>query len=228
MHKYDYSFLEKFPLPENVSSLLECLRGMQKRLGGKAGAGNPAQKPDLSEFPEKIITAYKRSDAEPLLLVPCVTLDMLCTLPKDPGSRSAAIGLAQQLLSRSGYPMCRNFPLEDKICTYRFFYQRALERASVHWEQNGNAYLYYIEIFLSLLYLCGKDMAPTVRRRSRTKRAAIEEIVLGSAAPISKAEICAALPNVSPTTVEAALGAMVRGGRIQKVGAARAARYIRA
>ena len=77
MHKYDYSFLEKFPLPENVSSLLECLRGMQKRLGGKAGAGNPAQKPDLSEFPEKIITAYKRSDAEPLLLVPCVTLDML-------------------------------------------------------------------------------------------------------------------------------------------------------
>ena len=40
MHKYDYSFLEKFPLPENVSSLLECLRGMQKRQGrcGKPGA----------------------------------------------------------------------------------------------------------------------------------------------------------------------------------------------
>ena len=61
-----------------------------------------------------------------------------------------------------------------------------------------------------------------------TKRAAIEEMVLQSETPISKAEICAALPEVSPTTVEAALGVMVRTGRAKKVGATRAARYIKA
>lgn len=227
MHVYDYSFLDNFPLPENLTGLLDCLRGMQIRLAPKAGPDAPA--PELSVLPGQLIAAYEASDAEPLLLVPCMTLDMLCTLPEGPGSQSTAIELAKQLLCRSGYTMCRSFPLEEKICAYGFFYQRALDRASTHWEQNGSAYLYYIEMFLSLLYLCGKDMraAPSPARRS-PKRAAIETVVLQSAAPISKAEICAALPEVSPTTVEATLGAMVREGRIQKVGAARAVRYIRA
>lgn len=227
MHIYDYSFLDSFPLPENLVGLLDCLRGIQRRLAPKAGPDAPAQ--ELSGLPTQLISAYEASDAEPLLLIPCVTLDVLGTLPEGSDSQSTAIDLAKQLLCRAGYTMCRSFPLEDKICTYRFFYQRALDRALVHWEQNGSAYLYYIEMFLSLLYLCGKDIhsTPSAIRR-KTKRAAIETVVLQSAVPISKAEICAVLPEVSPTTVEAALGAMVREGRIQKVGAARAVRYIRA
>lgn len=226
MHKYDYSFLESLPVPENISSLLDCLRGMQKRFAGRSGKALP-EEPDLSWLPEELLAAYNASDAEPLLLVPCVTLDILCA--QGPGSQDRAIGLSKLLLSRGGYSMCIYFSLEEAICTYRCFYQRALGRASEHWEQNGSAYLYYIEIFLSLLYLCAKDLrpAPAAKKRS-TKRAAIEDMVLESEVPISKAEICAALPDVSPTTVEAALGAMVRAGSIRKVGAARAVRYIRA
>lgn len=229
MHKFDYSFLGNFPLPESISGLMDCLRGMQKRFAYKAVNELPAQEPDFSGLPDGIAAAYRASDAEPLLLVPCVTLDVLCALPKEPGSQSTALELARLLLSQSGYSMCRYFPLEEKACAYRCFYQQALERASAHWEQNGSAYLYYVEMFLSLLYLCGKELspAPAVHKRS-TKRAAIENMVLQSETPISKAEICAALPDVSPTTVEAALGAMVRNGRIRKLGAARAARYIRA
>lgn len=229
MHKYDYSFLDNFPLPENIAGLLDCLRDMQKRFRHKAGQELSVQEPNLSGLPDEIMAAYEASGAEPLLLVPCVTLDVLCTLGDEAGSRSTAIGLAQLLLGKSGYTMCRYFSLEEKICRYRYFYQRSLERASAHWEQNGSAYLYYIEIFMSLLYLCGKDMPSTQAAPKRsTKRAAIENIVLRSETPISKSEICAALPDVSPTTVEAALGAMVRSGRIRKVGAARASRYIRA
>lgn len=37
----------------------------------------------------------------------------------------------------------------------------------------------------------------------------IEATVLNSLTPISKADICQILPDVSPTTVEAVLGAMV-------------------
>jgi len=179
----------------------------------------------ISESLTEVLSAYEEAIAsgiDPLLLIPCVALDALCI-----GSHSAALALAHWLLCRSGYPIRRNLLLEEEICTYRYFYQRALERSTAHWEQNGNAYLYYIEMFLSLLYLCGKDLPsnPAAPKR-RTKRAAIEALVLQSDTPISKAEICAALPDVSPTTVEAALGAMVRAGSIQKVGAARAARYI--
>lgn len=175
------------------------------------------------------LSAYESaivSGIVPLLLIPCVTLDVLCA---DSHSAALALALAHWLLCRAGYPVCSSLLLEKKICTYRYFYHRALDRSSVHWEQNGNAYLYYMEMFLSLLYLCGKDLSlsPTPPQR-KTKRAAIEAMVLQSDTPVSKAEICAALPEVSPTTVEAALGAMVRAGSIQKIGAARAARYIRA
>ena len=227
MHIYDYSFLDNFPLPENLAGLLDCLRGMQRRLGAKEGRDAPISEP--AGLPGQLVTAYKASEAEPLLLVPCMILDVLCSFPDWPNPQGTAIELAKQLLCQSGYTMCRSFPLEEKICTYRYFYQRAFDRASAHWEQNGSTYLYYIEMFLSLLYLCGKELraVPAAARRG-TKRTAIENLVLQSVTPISKAEICAALPDISPTTVEAALGAMVRDGRIRKIGAARAARYIRA
>jgi hypothetical protein len=60
-----------------------------------------------------------------------------------------------------------------------------------------------------------------------TNKARIEATVLNSLPPISKAEICRILPDVSPSTVEAVLGAMIRNGSIKQIGAARAARYIR-
>ncbi|MCI9225850.1 MAG: hypothetical protein HFE91_10340 [Acutalibacter sp.] len=230
MHKYDYSFLENFPLPENLKGLLACLKGMQEKY--EREAREPRQKVKSeppAALPEHLLAAYEASGAEPLLLVPCAVLDMLCSLPEGEGSMHAAIELALGLLCQSGYTMCRYFPLEEMIYRYLYFYRRAFDRAKSHWEQNGSEYLFYIEMFLSLLYLCGQDKpkAPAAPRRS-TKRAAIETLVLGSEVPISKAEICAALPDVSPTTVEAALGAMVRSGSVRKVGAARAARYIRA
>ena len=45
---------------------------------------------------------------------------------------------------------------------------------------------------------------------------------------LSKADICKILPDISPTTVEAVLGTMVRTGSIRKIGSSRAIRYIKA
>ena len=58
--------------------------------------------------------------------------------------------------------------------------------------------------------------------------ARIEATVLNSLTPLSKAEICKILPDVSPTTVEAVLGIMVRTGSIKRIGAGRMTKYIRA
>jgi Fic family protein len=43
--------------------------------------------------------------------------------------------------------------------------------------------------------------------------------------PVSKQEICYILPDISPTTVEAALSAMLKSGQIEKVGTARNTKY---
>ena len=50
--------------------------------------------------------------------------------------------------------------------------------------------------------------------------------MLNSLVPVSKAEICKVLPDVSPTTVEMVLGELMRKGDVRKIGQGRATRYI--
>ena len=58
----------------------------------------------------------------------------------------------------------------------------------------------------------------------------IAAIVNQNSAPLNhnEAEICRILPDVSPTTVEAVLGAMVKSGSIKKIGASKSTRYRKA
>ena len=66
------------------------------------------------------------------------------------------------------------------------------------------------------------------RPREKVTKTCIEATVLNSLTPLSKAEICKILPDVSPTTVEAVLGAMVKDSTIQRIGSGRASKYLKA
>ena len=79
-----------------------------------------------------------------------------------------------------------------------------------------------------MLYMCYKELDKrfaVVHGKKITKKGRIEATILNSLTPISKAEICKILPDVSPTTVEVVLGAMVKSGMIQRIGKSRATRY---
>ena len=81
-----------------------------------------------------------------------------------------------------------------------------------------------------MLYMCYKELDKrfsVVNSGKITKKARIEATVLNSLTPLSKAEICDILPDVSPTTVEAVLGSMVRQGAVRKIGTSRNVKYIR-
>ena len=82
-----------------------------------------------------------------------------------------------------------------------------------------------------MLYMCYKELDKrfaVVQGKRITKKARVEATVLNSLTPLSKAEICSILPDVSPSTVEVVLSAMVKTGSVRKIGSSRAARYIRA
>ena len=84
---------------------------------------------------------------------------------------------------------------------------------------------------MSTLYMCYKELDKrfaVVNGSKITKKARIEATVLNSLVPISKAEICHILPDVSPTTVEAVLSIMVKNRQIKKIGNSRRIRYIKA
>ena len=70
-------------------------------------------------------------------------------------------------------------------------------------------------------------MQKVVNSNKITKKARIEATVMNSLTPISKSEICTILPDVSPTTVEAVLGIMVREEKIQIIRNGRNTKYIR-
>ena len=120
---------------------------------------------------------------------------------------------------------------EDQINNCKAYDYHALAQSSTGWAANENNCFPFMENFLSMLHMCCKELDKrfaVVNGKKITKKARVEATVLNSLTPLAKAEICRLLPDVSPTTVEAVLGAMVKTGCVRIIGSSRAARYVKA
>ena len=195
----------------------------------------PTPASETSQAMEQLELAYMvaRSDANinQLLLIPCVILDFLCIHPFRDGNGRMSRLLSLLLLYKNGYDAGKYVSFEEQINKYKAYYYEALRQSSEGWSENKNNYFPFVENFLSTLYMCYKELDKrfaVVQGNKITKKARIESTVLNSLTPISKADICQILPDVSPTTVEAVLGAMVKNGNIKRIGQGRNTRYIKA
>lgn len=161
-------------------------------------------------------------EAGPMLLAaPCLVADFICTAPFAPGGRRMAYLITRLLLQKAGAVVPGSW--EEQAARTRIFFADALQR-----RREGGSYWPFIECFLAALYLCGcraEKAFALLPGRKMTKKSRVEAAVARSPVPISKGEICRLLPDVSPTTVEAALGELVRGGAVVRRGSARTARY---
>lgn len=189
----------------------------------------------VSEAMEQLELAYmeasNNANIHPLLLIPCVVLDFLCIHPFRDGNGRMSLLLSLLLLYKNGYDVGRYVSFEEQIRRDTAYGGQAFRESLVGWHENQNTYIPFIRQFLTELYLCYKELDQRfaiVHGKTVTKTARIEATVLHSPVPISKAEICEIVPDVSPTTVEAVLGKMVKQGQIKKLGESRMTRYIRA
>lgn len=176
------------------------------------------------------LDACSNASINRLLLIPCVILDFLCIHPFQDGNGRISRLLSLLLLYKNGFDAGKYISFEEQINNHKAQYYEALRRSSEGWSTNENDYFPFIQNFLFTLYMCYKELDKCfaiVQGREVTKTARVEATVLGSLTPISKAEICAIHPDISPTTVEAVLGKMVKEGRIKRLGAFRNARYVR-
>lgn len=193
----------------------------------------PTPADETAEAMEQLELAYLEarsdSDINQLLLIPCVILDFLCIHPFRDGNGRLSRLLSLLLLYKNGYDAGKYVSFEEQINRYKAYYYDALKQSSTGWEDNENDYFPFMENFLSTLYMCYKELDSrfaVAHTRRVSKKERIEAALMNSLIPISKAEICRILPDVSPTTVEAVLGEMMRKGEIRKVGQGRATRYI--
>lgn len=175
--------------------------------------------------------ARANANVNQLLLIPCVILDFLCIHPFRDGNGRMSRLLSLLLLYKNGFDAGKYISFDEQINNSKAYYYEALRRSSVGWETNENSYFPFIENFLSILYMCYKELDKrfaVVHGKKVTKKTRVEAAVLNSLTPLSKAEICKILPDISPTTVETVIGQMVKSGSLRKIGAGRSTRYIRA
>lgn len=174
--------------------------------------------------------ARDNANINQLLLIPCVILDFLCIHPFQDGNGRMSRLLSLLLLYKNGFDVGKYVSFEEQISNYKSFYYQSLHDSSIDWHESKNTYFPFMENFLSTLYMCYKELDKrfaVVNGKKITKKARIEATLLNSLTPLSKADICKILPDISPSTVEAVLGAMVKQKIIQRIGTLRNSRYIK-
>ena len=183
---------------------------------------------------EQLILAYMDARSSyrtnQLLLIPCFILDFLCIHPFADGNGRMSRLLSLLLLYKNGFDAGRYISFEEQINKDKADYYEALRSSSEGWHDGQNSYFPFIENFITTLMYCYKELDrrfAVVNAKRATKQQRVEATVLNSLLPISKREVCYVLPDVSPTTVEAALAAMVKGGLVEKVGSGRSTKYIK-
>jgi Fic family protein len=192
----------------------------------------PTPANETAETMEQLFLAFlsARSNANisELLLIPCFILDFLCVHPFSDGNGRMSRLLSLLLLYKNGFDAGKYISFEEQINNRKVLYYETLRVSSNDWHDNKNSYFPFIENFIATLLLCYKELDKrfaVVNAKKITKRQRVEATVLNNLLPISKQEICYILPDVSPTTVEAALAEMVKSGLVKKIGSDRGTKY---
>ena len=203
-------------------------------VGARRVRFSPLPASETAEAMEQLVLAYidarNNYNVNQLLLIPCFILDFLCIHPFTDGNGRISRLLSLLLLYKNSFDAGRYISFEEQINRSKNGYYQSLKDSSTGWHEGQNSYFPFIENFITTLMLCYKELDKrfaVVNSKKVTKRQRIEATVLNSLLPISKQEVCYILPDVSPTTVEAALAMMLKNDLLEKIGTGRNTKYVK-
>ena len=189
---------------------------------------------ETPETIERICTAYLKafdqSDIDPLLLIPMFILDFLCIHPFNDGNGRMSRLLTLLLLYREGYIVGKYISIEMIIEKTKESYYDALENSSFNWHENSNNYIPFVKYYLSVVLNAYKEFSSRVeylQSKGTNKSERIRNLFSKRIGKLTKAEIAILCPDISVTTIEKALGDLLKEEYIIKVGAGRSTAYIR-
>ena len=223
----DYNFAGKYKNDDNVILEIDALGNKKVRF---APVSANETKTAMEQLFLAFMEAVSDTNINALLLIPCVILDFLCIHPFKDGNGRMSRLLSLLLLYKNGFDVGKYISFEEQINKNKDWYYQVLKESSENWHDSTNNYFPFMQNFLATLYECYKELDrrfAVVNSNKITKTTRIENTVLNSLLPISKADICRLLPDISPTTVEAVLGKMVKSGIITTIGKGRGTKYIR-
>ena len=173
--------------------------------------------------------ALKDPDMDPLLLMPVFILDFLCIHPFNDGNGRMSRLLTLLILYRSGYIVGKYISLEKLIADHKESYYEALQDSDAGWHEEENDYLPFARYMLGVIIAAYKDFSERVEiliTKGLSKSDRVKEIIRNSSRKMTKAEIMARCPDVSPRTVQRALESFLASGEVLKIGGGRYTSYI--
>lgn len=178
---------------------------------------------------DSLANAFSADACSPLILSAVFTVDFLCIRPFDEGNGRIARLFAELLLAKAGFDVFRYVSIDRIIEGGAMEYYDALNACVEGWDRGRNSYAPYVRYWLEVVHEAYEKLFSHIEqggvggRGGKSKR--VRHFVLNAAAPVTKRDIRAALPDVSEATIEAALGKMVKDGVAEKLGAGRATSY---
>ncbi len=194
----------------------------------------PVSSKETNDAMKQMLLAYyeARQDSEinQLLLIACVVFDFLCIHPFNDGNGRISRLITLLLLYKNDFDIGCYISIEALIEKYKYAYYEALKESSYGWEKNENTYEPFIINFMQIIYYAYKKLDEKfidMSLKKVKKSEQIENVVLNSLVPISKASIVEYLPDISVKTIELVLNKMIKEEKIIKIGSFKDARYYR-
>ena len=180
---------------------------------------------------QKICDAYNRAVGEgkvdPLILIPVFIHDFLCIHPFLDGNGRMSRLLTTLLLYRAGYEVGKYISLEAKIAKNKGAYYDALELSQTGWHEEKDDPTPFIKYLLGTIISAYRDFEDRMEIISTSSEDTVRKAVESRIGKFTKREITELCSNISASTVERNLRAMVNRGELEKQGAGKSTVYIR-
>lgn len=176
------------------------------------------------------IEAINAEEYDPLLLIPMFILDFLCIHPFNDGNGRMSRLLTLLLLYRSGYIVGKYISIEMIIEKTKERYYDALLDSSIGWHERKNDCFVFVKYYLEVILNAYKEFSSRVelmQNRGLSKPERIRVLFDNSLQKLSKRMILEKCPDISTSTVELTLSALLKEGYILKTGAGKNTAYIR-
>lgn len=239
---YDYIL----PVPDSILQMHRDLyhynpsadggnfKTMSNGIAGQNNGYEPLSEGEAPAALEALTKSFREAVAartyDPLLLIPMFVLDFFCIRPFNVGNRRMSMLLSTLLLYRSGYMVGQYISVEGIIEKTRGVYHSRLEESARNWQEEKNSYLPFVKYYLEVVFSAYQEFASRLeylQNRKLTKPERIKKLFDTTLKRVSKKKILEKCPDISMSTVEVTLSALLKEGYITKIGAGKNTSYIR-
>jgi Fic family protein len=184
----------------------------------------------VNRLTDTFIIAINSQKFDALLLIAMFVLDFLCIHPFNDGNGRMSRLLTLLLLCRGGYIVGKYISIEMIIEKTKETYYDVLADSSQNWRGHNNSYLPFTKYFLEICLSAYKEFESRVEHlqtRKLPKPDRIKKLFDNTLQKLSKKDIQAKCPDISLSTIETTLLALVKDEYIIKINAGKNTSYIR-